>query len=195
MSAADPETTVEGVAPEAVAPPDDTAFRAELLAAIPAVRAFARGLCGYREMADDLAQETLVKAWAARGRYRPEGNFKAWLFKILRNHYYEQGRRSGRFAEWDQTVADRILTVPAGQHGAIDLADVQRGLAKLGHEQREAVLLVGPGGFSYEEVAEITGCAIGTVKSRVARARAALQRYVDGPTGPEGDEPGVAAAA
>ena len=195
MSAgADPTPPAEAAVPEAP-PQDDTAFRAELLAAIPAVRAFARGLCGYREMADDLAQETLVKAWAARGRYRPEGNFKAWLFKILRNHYYEQGRRSGRFAEWDQTVADRILTVPAGQHGAIDLADVQRGLAKLGPEQREAVLLVGPGGFSYEEVAEITGCAIGTVKSRVARARAALQRYVDGPAGPDGDEPGVAAAA
>jgi RNA polymerase sigma-70 factor, ECF subfamily len=159
----------------------DAQFRRELLAAIPSVRAFARGLCGYREIADDLAQETMVKAWAARDRYRPEGNFKAWLFRILRNHYYEQGRRSNRFVEWDQVVADRVLTAAPAQQGAIHLADVQRGLATLTAEQREAVLLVGPGGFAYEEVAEITGCAVGTVKSRVARARAALTRFVDGP--------------
>ncbi len=162
------------------------AFRRDLLAAIPALRGFARGLCGNRDLADDLAQDALAKAWAARGSYMPGTHFRAWLFRILRNHYFSLGRRAHRFAPWDEALADRVLVTQATQGSGIDIADVQRGLATLPEEQREALLLVSASGLSVEEAANVMGCAIGTVKSRVSRGRAALQIYMNGATkGPE----------
>ena len=158
---------------------DRTAFKAELTAVVPHLRAFARGLCGRPDMADDLVQETLLKAWAAQARFEPGTSMRAWTFVILRNAYLTDMRRNRFRGEYDESVAERILVAPAGQEGPIHLADMHRALLTLPAERREALLLVGAGGFSYEEAAEICGCAVGTIKSRVGRARAALTAMIE----------------
>lgn len=153
---------------------DKTDFKRELTQVIPHLRAFARGLCGRPDMADDLVQETMLKAWAAQARFEPGTSMRAWTFVILRNAYLTDMRRNRFRGEYDEGVAERILTAPAGQEEPIHLSDMHRALLTLPPERREALLLVGAGGFSYEEAAEICGCAVGTIKSRVGRARAAL---------------------
>lgn len=158
--------------------PDD--FKTELLALIPFLRAFARSLCGNPETADDLAQETLVKAWQSRDTFLPGTNLKAWLFTILRNQFYSDRRRAWRQAPWDQESAERIPGSREDQGWAAELSDTARALRCLSDEQREALILVGAGGFSYEDAAAICHCAVGTVKSRVARARRALINILDG---------------
>lgn len=167
----------------APSPQEEKDFRDGLLEAIPYVRAFARTLCGSKAPADDLAQETLAKAWAARASFQPGTNLKAWLFMIARNQFYSEKRRSWRSVAWDEELADARLIAPAGQNFHVDLADLKRALTKITPEQREALVLVGAGGLSYEEAAKVCGCAIGTVKSRVARARQALERMLSGPDG------------
>lgn len=168
------------VAPEAREPLSDADFKAQLGAVIPHLRAFGRSLSGNRDLADDLVQETLLKAWAARARFQAGTNMRAWTFIILRNHYLSQMRRSRFRGEWDDLTADRLLAAPAGQDKHIELADMQRALLQLPQPQREALILVGAGGFAYEEAAEICGVAVGTIKSRVARGRAALEQLMDG---------------
>jgi len=163
---------------------DSAAFRADLVAAIPALRSFARGLCGNRDLADDLAQEAMVKAWAAQDSYRQGTNFKAWLYTILRNHFYSLSRRASRFAAWDPDLAARALVTPADQGTALHFADLERGLGMLPTEQREALMLITAQALSYEEAAEVMGCAVGTIKSRVSRARSALTQFLDGPAMP-----------
>ncbi|HVZ68297.1 MAG TPA: sigma-70 family RNA polymerase sigma factor [Rhizomicrobium sp.] len=158
--------------------PDD--FKTELLALIPFLRAFARSLCGNPETADDLAQETLVKAWQSRDTFIPGTNLKAWLFTILRNQFYSDRRRAWRQVPWDQESAERIPASREDQNWAAELSDTARALRSLSDEQREALILVGAGGFSYEDAAAICHCAVGTVKSRVARARRALINILDG---------------
>ncbi|MBP6030779.1 MAG: sigma-70 family RNA polymerase sigma factor [Sphingobium sp.] len=158
---------------------DDDAFKRELATVIPHLRAFGRSLSGSRDIADDLVQETLLKAWAARSRFQAGTNMRAWTFIILRNHFLSQKRRARFTGEWDDLVADRILAAPAGQDKQLELADMQRALLLLPESQREALILVGAGGFAYEEAAEICGVAVGTVKSRVARARSALERLLE----------------
>ncbi len=153
---------------------DAAAFKRELEGVIPHLRAFARGLCGRPDMADDLVQEALMKAWAAQERFEPGTSMRAWTFVILRNAYLTDMRRNRFRGEYDDKVAERILTAPPGQEDPLHLSDMHRALLTLPSERREALLLVGAGGFSYEEAAEICGCAIGTIKSRVGRARAAL---------------------
>ena len=165
---------------------DDADFSAQLVATIPHLRAFARSLCGDATMADDLAQEALAKAWGARDSYQPGSKFKAWIFMILRNHYFSQRRRQVRVADWDPDAAEQLLTTPAPQPGNIELAELSRAMQLLPDEQREALILIGAGGFSYEEVAEIAECAVGTIKSRVARARVALARLMEEGTGDRG---------
>jgi len=155
------------------------AFKRELTDVIPHLRAFARGLCGRADMADDLVQETLLKAWAARDRFEPGTSMRAWTFVILRNAYLTDMRRNRFRGEYDETVAERILTAPADQEEPVHLADLHRALLTLPDERREALLLVGAGGFSYEEAAQICGCAVGTIKSRVGRARAALASMIE----------------
>lgn len=154
-------------------------FKRELTDVIPHLRAFARGLCGRPDLADDLVQEALMKAWAAQERFQPGTSMRAWTFVILRNAYLTDMRRNRFRADYDETVAERILTAPAGQEGPLHLSDMHRALLTLPPERREALLLVGAGGFSYEEAAEICGCAVGTIKSRVGRARAALNSMLD----------------
>ena len=155
-------------------------FKRELTQVVPHLRAFARGLCGRPDMADDLVQEALLKAWAAQERFEPGTSMRAWTFVILRNAYLTDMRRNRFRGDYDETVAERILTAPAGQEEPIHLSDMHRALLTLPPERREALLLVGAGGFSYEEAATICGCAVGTMKSRVSRARSALQTILEG---------------
>src|ERR1700723_2175766 len=133
----------------------DGDFKAGLLELIPFLRAFARSLCGNPEMADDLAQETLVKAWQARDMFAPGTNLKAWLFTILRNQFYSDRRRAWRQAPWDQDAAERIPGGGEDQIHSAELSDTVRALKHLSDEQREALILVGAGGFSYEDAAGI----------------------------------------
>ena len=155
-------------------------FKNELLGLVPFLRAFARSLTGNQEAADDLAQETLVKAWQSRASFIPGTNLKAWLFTILRNQFYSDRRRAWRQAPWDQDAAERIPGGGEDQIHSAELSDTVRALKHLSDEQREALILVGAGGFSYEDAAAICKCAVGTVKSRVARARKTLIEILDG---------------
>ena len=157
-----------------------TIFERELVALIPHLRAFGRSLSGNRDLADDLVQETLLKAWAARKRFQAGTNMRAWTFIILRNLFLSQMRRARFKGEWDDVTASKILAAPASQERHVDLSDLQRALMHLPQPQREALILVGAGGFAYEEAAEICGCAVGTIKSRVARGRVALEQLMLG---------------
>ncbi|MFN4113644.1 MAG: sigma-70 family RNA polymerase sigma factor [Sphingomonadaceae bacterium] len=175
---------------------DRAAFKRELSEAIPHLRAFARGLCGRPDMADDLVQETLLKAWAAQNRFEPGTSFRAWTFVILRNVYLTEMRRNRFRGEYDETQAERILVTSETQEEPIHLADMRRALMALPDERREALLLVGAGGFSYEEAAQICGCPVGTIKSRVGRARAAVAAMLESSDMPRGDgEPAATAHA
>ncbi len=158
----------------------DSEFKRQLAAAIPLLRAFGRSLSGSADLADDLVQETMLKAWVARGRFLAGTNMRAWTHVILRNVYFSQVRRARFKGEWDEFSAELLLAVPAGQESHIALGDMQRALMQLPAEQREALILMGAGGMTCEQVAQISQCATGTVKSRVARARAALRVLLEG---------------
>ena len=127
-----------------------------------------------RAQADDLVQDTLVKALANVERFEPGTNLRAWLFTILRNHYYSQLRKLKREVEdADGKFAARIAVRPE-QDGSVDLEDFKLAFAQLAPDHREVLTLVGASGCSYEEAAQICGCAVGTIKSRVNRARKKL---------------------
>jgi RNA polymerase sigma-70 factor, ECF subfamily len=168
---------LEGPKPGALS---DEAFKDQIAAVIPQLRAFGRSLSGSTDRADDLVQEAVLRAWAARDRFQEGTSFKAWTFTILRNLFLSQMRRTRFTAEWDDLAAERVLAAPADQDRHIHVADVQRALAKLPEAQREALVLVGAGGVTYEEAAEICDCPIGTIKSRVARGRNALIALIEG---------------
>lgn len=171
-------------------------FREKLIELIPFLRAFARTLCGHRDVADDLCQEALAKAWQSRATFEPGTNLKAWLFMILRNQFYSEKRRAWRQKPWDEATAEQSLVTSGTQHASIALSDVSRAMRLLPHEQREALILVGAGGFAYEEAAKICGCALGTIKSRVARARRTLESVINGAgPHPAGVRPAVGEAA
>jgi RNA polymerase sigma-70 factor (ECF subfamily) len=150
-------------------------FKRELIALIPHLRAFARTLAGDPASADDLAQDAMMKAWDARASYQMGTNMKAWTFMILRNQFYSEKRRSWRQTQLDQEAAERTLIAADDPESPVALDELRLSIGMLPAEQREALILVGAGGFAYEEAAEICGCAVGTVKSRVSRARKALQ--------------------
>ena len=161
----------------------DRIFRDNLVALIPSLRSFARGLCGGRDMADDLAQDAMTRGWAARASFTPGTNFRAWMFMILRNQFYTTIRKNSRMTSWDPEAAERLLVEAPAQQHAIHMADVAKAMLKLPAEQREVLMLIGANGVSYEEAAEIIGCAIGTVKSRLARGRKALTFLIEGAPG------------
>jgi RNA polymerase sigma-70 factor, ECF subfamily len=169
---------MSGVSSQSVAA--DEEFRDQLVAIIPQLRSFARGLCGGRDMADDLAQDTMTRAWAARASFTPGTNFRAWMFMIMRNQFYTSIRKANRMTSLDPEVAERTLVQMPEQQHHIHVTDVAKALQKLPHEQREVLLLIGANGISYEEAAEIIGCAIGTIKSRLARGRRALALLIEG---------------
>jgi len=156
-------------------PLDEELFRQELTELIPHLRAFARSLCNNSALADDVAQDAMLKAWKARDKFKPGSNLKAWTFTILRNQFYSIKRRSWRSTPLDQEVAEQTIVAQSDQEKVVQLNELRRGLDSLKDDQREALILVGASGLSYEEAAEICGCAIGTIKSRVSRARKSLE--------------------
>ncbi len=160
-------------------PVRDNIFKRELSALIPQLRAFARTLAGNATQADDLAQDAMMKAWSARTSFELGTNMKAWTFMILRNQFYSEKRRSWRQTQLDQDAAERTLVAPDDPMAPVALDELRQGLGMLPAEQREALILVGAGGFAYEEAAAICGCAVGTVKSRVSRARKALEAVLE----------------
>ncbi len=155
-------------------------FRQDLIALIPHLRAFSRMLCGQRALAEDMAQEALLKAWRSQTRFAPGTDLKAWLFTILRNEFYSHKRRGKRETSWDDNLGGQIAAPANEQESAMNLSDTAWALGELPERQRESLILVGVGGFSYEDAANITSIRVGTVKSRVARARAALVKILDG---------------
>lgn len=168
--------------------------RDELLVHIPSLRAFAVSLSGQIDRADDLVQETLVKAWRNLGSFTEGTNMRAWLFTILRNVYISDIRRRRREVQDTDGVFAESVAVAPSQNGHMDLADFKSALTDLPEEQREALILIGAAEFSYEEAAEIAGCAVGTVKSRVNRARNALAKRLNLEVGEIGLDPEFRAA-
>jgi RNA polymerase sigma-70 factor (ECF subfamily) len=168
---------------------EPAAFRDDLVRTIPSLRAFAISLSQNNDRADDLVQETLVKAWDKQSSFQLGTNLKAWLFTILRNEFYSQMRKRGREVQDSDGLLTASVAIHPGQQGSVDLKDFRKALETLPEDQREAIILIGASGFSYEEAAEICGCAVGTIKSRVSRARTRLQDILgiegDGDFGPD----------
>lgn len=162
---------------------DRAEFTAGLMKALPSLRAFAISLSGRAERADDLVQDTLMRAWAHADSFQPGTNLNAWLFTILRNLFHSEYRKRRREVQDEDGVYAARLSVQASQEAHLDVQDFRLALETLPPDQREALLLVGASGFSYEETAEICQCAVGTIKSRVNRARTKLAQIlaVDGP--------------
>lgn len=152
----------------------DPTLRDTMLAAVPSLRAFGISLCGNVDRADDLVQETLLRALANIDSFQPGTNMSAWLFTILRNLFRSEYRKRRREVEdADGSYAETLKSQPE-QTSRIEFEEFRTALDKLPDDQREALILVGASGFSYEEAAEICGCAVGTIKSRVNRARTRL---------------------
>lgn len=175
---------------QAPAPECTAEMKAALIGLLPNLRAFAVSLCGDVDRADDLVQDTLLRAWSNLDKFEAGTNLRAWLFTILRNTYFSNFRKRRREVEDSEGQRAAGLAVMPEQHGAVDLADFRKALDTLAPDQREALILIGAAGFSYEEAAEICGCAVGTIKSRVNRARTRLANVLSVNGGEEfGGEP------
>jgi RNA polymerase sigma-70 factor (ECF subfamily) len=183
--------------PAMLAPHADFAVsevRDSIVGCVPHLRAFARSLCGNRDKADDLVQEAIARALAAERSYTPGTNFKAWIFTILRNLYFNDIRKHrGRMVSCDN-LGEYEPSCPPTHHAALEFCEFRRAFWTLSDGQREVLMLVGPGGLSYEEAAGICGCAVGTIKSRVCRARQELKVAMDDPDaiGHRTDTPAIA---
>jgi RNA polymerase sigma-70 factor, ECF subfamily len=147
---------------------------------LPHLRAFARMLAQDRTLADDLVQETVVRALSHAHQFQPGTNLKAWLTTILRNAYFTEKRSQGRVSQLGVEVAGDAMTASGGQEWHLRMRDFEGAFNTLPAVQREALVLVGASGFSYEQAAGMVGCAVGTMKSRVSRARLQLQHLLDG---------------
>ena len=154
-------------------------FEAGLVEHMFLLRIYALSLSGHREFAEDLAQEVLAKAWGARGSFTPGSNLKAWLFAILRNELYSRQRRNWRQVPWDDALAETIAAPHGEQQWAVELSDTACAMRDLSDPQREALIMVGVGGFSQDDAAALSKIPVGTVKSRVGRARKALKEILD----------------
>ena len=153
---------------------DEAGIRDEILADIPHLRAFAISLCGNVDSADDLVQDTILRALTHIDSFEPNTNLRGWLFRILRNAFYSEYRkRRHEVRDTDGIFASRLTTHPS-QEGHLAYKDFLRAFARLTPSQREALLLVVASGFKFEDAAQIMGVAEGTAKSRVIRARARL---------------------
>jgi len=173
---ADVEAPVEA---RSFAPPSDQVvaddeFKRQMIASIPVLRSFARGLSGDVATGDDLTQDALLKAWQHRAQFRAGTNFKGWIIKIARNHYYSQRRRDWRETPLDETLSAQVPATGTDQIQSLMLNDLRNALNALSDEQRKAAILVGAGGFSHRQAAEMCDVPEGTMKSRVCRARAKL---------------------
>ena len=163
----------------------DEQVRKAVLGAVPSLRAFAISLCGNVDRADDLVQETMMRALANIDSFQPGTNMSAWLFTILRNHFRSEYRKRRREVEDSEGRYAETLKTQPEQYGHMEFAEFRVALAQLPPDQREALILVGASGFSYEEAAKICDCAVGTIKSRVNRARTRLAELmsIDGADG------------
>lgn len=148
--------------------------RDALISHIPAMRAFALSLTRNTSVADDVVQDALVKAWTHFDKFEAGTNMRAWLFTILRNTYYSSQRKSRREVPDGDGLHVKALAEKPAHDGRLQMADFRSAFAQLSDEHREALLLVGASGFSYEEAADMCGVAIGTMKSRTGRARKRL---------------------
>jgi RNA polymerase sigma-70 factor, ECF subfamily len=155
----------------------DPSFRTAMLATVPKLRAFAISLCRNRDQADDLVQETLLRAWENMASFTPGTSITAWMYTILRNYFFSECRRRRKPMDSIDDHVERIASRPT-QVACAESQEVCEALEKLGSKQREALMLIGASGVSYEEAAKICGCPTGTVKSRVNRARAELARLL-----------------
>ncbi len=150
--------------------------RDEIVTHLAALRAFARGLTGNATSADDLVQETVLKAWGKFDQFRAGTNLRAWLFTIMRNTFLSSRRKSAReVADPEGSFTAQLASKP-DHDGRLAMQELNAAMRDLPLEQREALLLVGALGFSIEEAAETCGCAPGTIKSRANRGRAALAK-------------------
>jgi RNA polymerase sigma-70 factor, ECF subfamily len=157
-----------------------TAAFCELLqTSIPHVRAYARSLTRNVDSADDLVQDTLVRAWSAREQFTMGTNFKAWVFTILRNRFLDQRRRDREVRERLDDLPDEKRVVAPSQEVVVQFDDMARAFWRLSPHHREILMLVGANGLSYEEAAVVIGCAVGTVRSRLSRARSELQGLLE----------------
>jgi len=155
-------------------------FRDEMLRLIPALRAFARSLTNNAADTDDLVQDVIVRAWAHADQFEPGTNLRAWLFTILRNRYFSIVKTRQREVADPDGFLVGSLSVGAAQEWEIVGGELKTALTQLPEDQRTAIVLVGGAGVSYEEAAEICGCALGTIKSRVNRARNRLNELMGG---------------
>jgi RNA polymerase sigma-70 factor (ECF subfamily) len=165
-------------------------FLDQVTALLPALRAFGRSLCGDPARADDLVQDTVLKAWTNREQFQSGSNLKAWLFTILRNCYYSELRHRKFEVEDPEGICAAQLSVAPMHDARLHLRDLNRALQELPNDQREALVLVCATGLSYEEAADVCQVAVGTIKSRIARARDRLVEllgedaaFVGGPAG------------
>src|SRR6202163_700473 len=156
----------------------DPSVRETMLAAVPGLRAFAMSLCGKIDRADDLVQETLLRALSQIDSFELGTNMSAWLFTILRNQFRSEYRKRRREVEDADGRHVDSLKSPPQQHSRLEFEEFRRALAKLLPDQREALILVGASGFSCEEAAAVCDCAVGTIKSRVNRARKRLSKLL-----------------
>ncbi len=149
----------------------ENSLKQQMLASIPHLRAFAISLCGSVDRADDLVQNALLKGLSNFDKFQPGTSMQAWLFTILRNDFLTQTRRSKREVEDPEgSWAEKVAVMPE-QGARLDFTDMLKALGKLPVDQREALLLVSAEGLSYEDAARICGTNIGTIKSRINRAR------------------------
>lgn len=150
-------------------------FEAGVLAAMPRLYSFAMSLCRNHHKAEDLVQDTVAKALLKADQYQPGTNLVGWLFTILRNDWYSQVRKRGREVADPDGIIAALVPIPEGQSAAYDLKIVRRRMRELNSIQRRSLQLVGLNGYQYDEVAEILGIAVGTVKSQISRARSFLE--------------------
>lgn len=160
------------------------ALHDDIVVCLPRLRAFAFLLARDREFADDLVQEAVVRVLTHADQFEPGTNFKAWVTTILRNCYYNEIRRRGRASRLDVEVFSGVTAMSGGQEEQLDLREFERAYETLPAAQREALTFVVAGGLSYDDASKMAGCAVGTMKSRVARARIKLQQVLNSGTVP-----------
>ena len=160
-----------------------TDFRTELVAQLPHLRAVARALTGHRDRADDLVNDTVLKALSAESQFQPGTYLKAWLMTILRNHYINGLRRTRIEVETIGEIPEAALPSAPNQEHVVEVNEVANALQRMSVEHREILVLVSAAGLSYEEASEVCGCAVGTIKSRLNRARSELKRVLESSRG------------
>ena len=166
-----------------MAEPTEFDFRRELVDSIPPLRAFARSLARDKDLADDLTHAALERALTFSHQFTPGTNFRAWLFTIARHQFYNESKKWRNRTVTIENETDSLAPIDGNQEITVEIRDFRRAFWALAPAQREILVLIGANGISYEEAADICGCATGTVKSRLSRARRELKRLMDGETG------------